>query len=54
MNTISKIHSKVIQLKKETKSNMVSTADQKGKEVLETTYEVLAGLEEALGIYAKG
>lgn len=54
MDNIDVVRRKIQHLKDETKLNINSIHDKDGKAVLETTYEVLAGLEEALGTYAKG
>lgn len=54
MTTIDMIRTKIISLKNEAKNNINLSPDERGKAVLETTYDVLAGLEEALGSYVKG
>lgn len=53
MTSIENIRLKVSELKLETGSNIHISTDENRKAILETTYEVLAGLEEALGSYAQ-
>lgn len=52
MSSLELIRLKVQQLKNETNNSIELSRDENRKAILETTYEVLAGLEEALGSYA--
>lgn len=47
MDTIKTIYDKVRSLRDETKDSVMQCDDAKGMALLETTYEVLAGLEQA-------
>lgn len=54
MSSLEEIRFKVEQLKNETNNTTIHlSADDNRKTILETTYEVLAGLEDVLRSYAK-
>jgi hypothetical protein len=51
MENVDLIHHKVRELRDETKQTVSKVEDEKGKALLETTFEVLAGLENAFDHY---
>lgn len=51
MENVDTIHHKVRELRDETKQMVNKVEDGKGKALLETTFEVLAGLENAFDHY---